>query len=250
MRKTKQVLIVPLLAVLVLPASQEPQQPTFLQGRERTAFLAAVEAKMQEVVRVVAEFEQEKHLQLFEDVVKSQGLIVYEAPDRLRWEIQSPFSSVLVVAGDQVAKFEGVDGKLQKLELGRAGDIVLGVMGQIRTWFRGNFDKAGGTYLVQVAQKPQPLVVLQPLDKVMQKGLERIELSLSEDLSAVTCVTIRESGGDFTVMRCTGLVPVPPLPTECFSVTAPAPLDKDVLRQASAAAAAAARAARGGEAKK
>lgn len=232
------------------PAAQTPQvpqaaQPEFLAGRDRAVFLAEVEARMAKAPRVVATFVQEKHLALFEDVVRSEGLVAYEAPDRLRWEIQTPFRSVLVVAGDQVGKFEAVDGGLQKLELGRAGDVVGAVMGQIRGWFRGNFEAPGGPYRVQAARQPRALVVLQPAEPAMAKGLERIELELTADLAAVATVTIRETGGDFTVMRCTSLLPPPPLPGDCFSVAAPGALDREALRKASAALARAAGAAAG-----
>lgn len=227
------------------PPTPPPAKPEFLTGPARAAFLAEVEQHLSKVPRVVATFVQEKHLSLFEDVVTSEGLVVFETPDRLRWEIQSPFGSILVVAGDRVGKFEIVDGKPKKLELGRAGDVVAAVMGQIRGWFRGAFDQPGSPYRVQVARSPRPLVVLEPVDKTLQKGLERVELELTADLGAVATVTVRETGGDFTVMRYTNLLPPPPLPADCFDPAAPGALDRKALAEAAAKAAEAAKGAKG-----
>ena len=194
-----------ILAVVALLAashgSHEQDKVQSLTGAARTAMLRKIETSMAKVQNVVASFQQEKHLSLFGDVVKTKGCILYSRPDKLRWEIVDPFRSILIVSGDEVAKFEFHKGKRRRLELGRSSDIILMVMRQIRGWFRGDFEKSAKTYEVRVfASKPVRLE-LQPRDKAMRKNLKSIELRFTKDLAAVERVTIHENGGDKTVMK-------------------------------------------------
>jgi len=170
---------------------------------------------------VVAEFEQEKHFSLFDGVVKQQGIILYCRPDRLRWEIQRPFRSILIVAGTEVAKFEFLKGKRKKLKLGRAKDVLLIVMNQIRGWFRGDFKKSERDYDVDFFDQTPARIVMRPKSKALRKAVDSIELVLAKDLASVTQVTIREQGGDKTVMRFTGLTAVKTLDAGYFDVTEP-----------------------------
>ena len=176
------------------------QEPRFLEGAERERFLDELEARMAARKSVAAEFEQEKVLSLFDDKLVSRGVILFQAPDKLRWEIQAPFQSILVVAGEDVAKFEFVRGEKRALQLGRGKDPLLLVMSQIRGWFLGKFDRGEKTYRVRVAREPAPLIVLEPADEGLRKNLSAIEVSLADTLDAVSRVVVREKGGDKTTM--------------------------------------------------
>ena len=182
---------------LLLLAPLAAQKP--LAGEARTQLLKQVEVKMSKVQHVSAAFTQEKHDSLFGDVLKSKGHILYGRPDKLRWEYRAPFQSILIVAGDDVAKFEIEEGKRRRLELGKTKDVLLVVMEQIRSWFRGDFTAAERHYDVKVFAEPAR-VTLTPKDKALKKTLASIELAFAKDLQSVTRVTIREASGDHTVM--------------------------------------------------
>lgn len=201
-----------------------------LIGEEREAFMSDVEKSMGEVQTVVAGFVQEKHLSLFGDVVETKGCIVYSRPDKLRWEIRDPFRSILIVAGDDVAKFEFQKGERRRLELGRSRDIILMVMDQIRSWFRGDFEKSDETYDVQVFATTPARIVLMPKDEAMSQSLEAIELHLSRDRSAMDQVIIREKGGDKTVMRFNRSQEELEVVEDYFDIIDPRDLDPRLLR--------------------
>lgn len=189
-----------LLALLFAALLLQEGAPRFLEGPERERFLDELEARMSARKTVAAEFEQEKALALFEDTVKSSGAILFQAPDKLRWEIRAPFQSILVVAGDDVSKFEFVRGEKRPLELGRGKDPLHLVMSRIRGWFLGKFERGEKTYRVRVAREPVPLVVLEPAEEGLRKNLTAIEVTLTPALDAVSRVVVRERGGDRTTM--------------------------------------------------
>jgi len=205
-----------LAALIVAPAGVAPQDdpgvrasaqqaPKFLAGEARAAFLNQVSKKMGRLRSVAATFEQEKHLALFKKPLRSRGQILFGAPDHLRWEFLEPFRSVLIVSGDQVAKFEHKAAAWRKLEQGRQAQVILVVMDNIRSWFRGKFDapRVGGqepAFDVLVAEEPKRLIVMRPRDAVIARTLREVELALSADGAHVEQVTIREVSGDKTVM--------------------------------------------------
>jgi outer membrane lipoprotein-sorting protein len=194
-------LLGPVLACLSLvPLTLQEKAPRFLEGAERERFLDELEARMAARKTVAAEFEQEKMLSLFDDKLESRGAILFQAPDKLRWEIQAPFQSILVVAGEDVAKFEFVRGEKRALQLGRGKDPLLLVMSQIRGWFLGKFDRSEKTYRLRVAREPAPLIVLEPAEEGLRKNLSAIEVTLADTLDAVSRVVVREKGGDKTTM--------------------------------------------------
>lgn len=216
--------------------AQEPE-PTpepaleLLTGDARAEFFREVEERMAAQKAVVATFEQEKHLALFEQPLRASGVILFSTPDRLRWELRAPFPSILVVSGQDVARFDHDAGTWSKAEQGRQADVILVVMDSIRTWFRGRFDPKEGPYEVEVARAPAPTIVLRPRGKALGKNLKAVELRLAPDLSHVARVTIREGNGDRTVMEFTRVARENlPLPAELFSLEQVAEADIEALR--------------------
>lgn len=192
-----------------------------LEGKARTAFVEKIRKSMAKVQVVVAAFVQEKHYSIFDGVVKHHGFILYQRPDKLRWEIEKPFRSILIVAGTDVAKFEFRKGKRRKLELGRARDVLLIVMDQIRGWFRGDFAKSEKDYTVEFYSKAPARIVMRPKSKQLRKTIDSFELLLAKDLDSVTRVTIRENEGDKTVMRFTRSPALTRLDADYFDVNQP-----------------------------
>jgi outer membrane lipoprotein-sorting protein len=230
----------PFLLTAVLARAQDAP-PRFLEDAERARFFDQLEERMAARKTVAAEFEQEKVLALFEGPVRSRGVILFEAPGRgasggkLRWEIQAPCRSLLIVAGDDVAKFEfSADGQRRALALGRGKDPLLAVMDQIRGWFLGRFDRREKTYRLKVAREPDPLVVLEPIEDGLRKTLKAIEVSLTRTLDGVQRVTILEQSGDRTTMTFHEPRRVAAIPAEYFDLEDPRALDLDALLAAGA----------------
>ena len=219
-----------LVLLLGAPLGAQGDAPVFLHGKERTAFLEEVERKMSGVRSFVADFEQKKELSIFKGTAVSSGFILFMRPDHLRWEIRKPFRSILIVSGNGVAKFEFVGGKPRPLRLGRGRDAILIAMERIRSWFKGDFDREGKHYKVDVSRRPAPLIVLTPLDKRLKKTLNAIEFKPTKDLGGMRQVTIRERRGDRTVLAFLRRTDNVKVPANAFSLEKPGELDLAKLR--------------------
>lgn len=170
----------------------------FLDGAQREAFVVKVENHLSAVRSFTATFQQEKKLAIFKDVVHSNGVLAFQAPDLIRWEIREPFRSILIVAGNSVGKFEFMGAQRRALQLGRGSDLVLVVMERIRQLFVGRFDR--NEYVIEAAELPAPTVRLTPKGGRLTQLLH-IELRFTPSLDGVETVTISERAGDSTVMR-------------------------------------------------
>ena len=177
-------------------------------------------AAMKTVRSFRAEFEQEKKLKVFKKPVRSSGVLLFERPDRMRWETRTPFRSLLVVNGAKVAKFEWVDGKRRALKLGRGADALLVAMRRLRAWFTGEFDEK--TFSVEVKEKPAIQLILRPKEKALRARIDRIEFFPAKDLKSMQRVVIVEAKGDVTTLRFKNHKANQPAPKKTFSVTDPA----------------------------
>ena len=189
-----------LLWLLLLTAPLRGEEE-FLNAADRDAFLDRVSETMNSITAFAAAFDQEKELKVFRDKVKSTGVIVFARPDKLRWEIAEPFRSILIVVGNDAAKFEWVGGKRRALRLGRSKDAIVLVMERIRGWFRGEFKKARKDYTVEVTAGKDPRIVMWPKDKRLRKTLQRLEFWPTRDLKAMRRVIVHEGNGGVTVMK-------------------------------------------------
>jgi len=216
----RPLLVLALAAGLVLPGAglalaadkdPEPKKPPTL--RERLA------KAMQTVRGFRADFEQEKRLRVFKTPVISTGILLFERPDKMRWETRKPFRSLLVVNGKDVAKFEWVDNKRRALKLGRGADALLVAMNRLRAWFTGKFDER--TFAIEVKEKPEIQLILRPKDKAIRARITRLEFFPAKDLKSMRRVVIVEASGDVTTLRFSKHVANQPAPKNTFSVKDP-----------------------------
>ena len=220
-----------LLLLLLLAAPLRGEQ-VYLDAAERDAFLDRVSRAMVTVRVFAAAFDQEKELKIFRNTVKSKGVIVFARPDKLRWEITEPFRSILIVVGDDAAKFEWVGGKRRALKLGRSKDAIVLAMERIRGWFRGEFKQARKDYKVEVIAGDDAKIYMWPKDERIKKTLQRIEFWPTRDLKSMRRVVIREGRGGVTVMKFHhhkhGIKPA----ARVFDLKDPAEVDLKKLRNA------------------
>ena len=195
-----------LVALVCLPQeAPQPAEPAQAPYRELTTeqsenFLKAVAETLKSVRSLRAVFVQERHLALFVEPLVARGECSFERPDRLRWELTEPYVSLLILEGRGVAKFDRMEGRPRKLELGGA-DLLREVLGQITDWMQGDFSKSHETYELKLEQGADYRLTLKPRSKELLKLIRAVELSIHPETHRVTQVVIREPGQDFLSIR-------------------------------------------------
>ena len=159
--------------------------------------LQEIQRKMASLTSTFLEFTQERHLHLFSEPLKSQGAMLIEKPDRIRWETTEPFESILLADHKSVAQFERTDGQWQKLKVGFP-QMLRRVMDQMVLMHQGRLDALTGDYTLSVATGHVTVVKLVPRDDLLRSVLASLEIHMASDLSGPQEVVMNEPSGDYT----------------------------------------------------
>jgi len=171
-----------------------------LNSKQQESFLRDMSCQLKGIKNFKVEFEQQRHLSIMFEPLISKGVCYFEKPDKMRWEISSPYSSILIYNSDQVAKYEIENGKINKLNFG-AADIMRKVLQQIISWMQGDFNEADGLYALEVYKGSVYKVVLIPISEAMRTNLQKIELHITVQDFQMNEVVIRESETDFIQIK-------------------------------------------------
>lgn len=178
---------------------QESAKGTLLNESELAALLDELDETFGALTSVRTEFVQEKHLAIFQDVVKCQGILYFEKPGRVRFEIVKPFRSVLIANGKSVAQYEFIGGAWEKLRSGgREG--ILTITGQIASWLQGQFRQNDDVYAISARRGARTSIVLTPKDQGLAEYIRRIDIALDKSHSRIERLEIHEPSGDYTVI--------------------------------------------------
>lgn len=159
--------------------------------------LAELQRKMSTLTTVYLEFDQERHLALFSEPLKSSGVMVIDRPDLIRWETTEPYQSILLGNHKWVAQFERVDGQWTKLKLGFP-QMLKRVMDQMSLMHQGRLDALTSDFTLSVATGNVAVVTMVPKDKDVRSMLASLEVKMEPDFSATREVVMNEPNGDKT----------------------------------------------------
>jgi outer membrane lipoprotein-sorting protein len=181
-------LMVVMAAVAEPPLEQVADPRPVLQGLQR---------KMSAVGSVYLEFTQKRHLKLFAEPLQSEGVMLIERPDQIRWETTAPYESILLGNHKSVAQFERADGEWKKLRLGFP-QMLRRVMEQMVSMHQGKLDALTSDYTVSVATGSVAVVTLVPKDETVRSILSSLEVRMLPDFSATREVVMNEPSGELT----------------------------------------------------
>ena len=117
----KRVLLLIVLAVMGVSTYAQPQL-SVSQSQEVMNQLSQAAASMQ---TMQCRFVQEKTSSMLAEPSVSEGVLLFSAPDKMRWEYTAPYPFALVVNGERIVKV--TDGKTEVLE-GNAGRMYQGIV--------------------------------------------------------------------------------------------------------------------------
>ena len=187
------------LAVLLqgLVAHAAESDATLRPVADSKPILEDLQRKMSSLKSVYFEFEQQKQMQLFAEPQKSEGVMLIERPDRIRWETTAPFQSIMLGNQKSVAQFEKTDGKWTKLRLGFP-QMLKRVMEQMSLMHQGKLDALTGDFNISVATGAVAVVTMVPKDENVRSILASLDVKFEPDFSASKEVVMHEPNGDFT----------------------------------------------------
>ena len=160
-------------AWIALVTAATAQDPLLQQLADSRPVLQELQRKMSEVRSLCLEFTQERHLKLFGEPLKSEGVMLLDRTTLIRWETTAPYQSILLGNHKSVAQFESNNGKWTKLKLGFP-QLLRRVMEQIALIHQGKLDALTNDFAISVATESDVTVLtLAPKDETMRSMMRR-----------------------------------------------------------------------------
>jgi len=167
-----------------------------LGGKEQKERLKLIEETLGSIETLRTDFTQKRHMSMFMDVLTSRGILSFQKPDRLRWELTHPYKSIMIFNRGDVAKFQIKDGSLTRLNSGME-DLMRGVLKQILSMMQGDFGKVSRSYNIEVEMGSDYLLSMTPKSEGMSKTITSLELHIDISSLHMKKIIIREPGADY-----------------------------------------------------
>lgn len=144
-------------------------------------------------------FTQQKTMAMLAEPTVSEGLMSYNAPNKMRWEYTSPYAFALVVNGDKITKI--TDGNEEILDA-KSGRMYQGIVSIIMSSANGKklFDKSMFDVDIQddgVFWKAE----MQPKKHNMKRMFTMLTFYFGKDDNIIKKVEMTEASGDVTTIQ-------------------------------------------------
>lgn len=187
-----------IIGLLLTGTARSAESDTAVQPvADPRPILEDLQRKMKSVTSVYFEFAQERQLKLFAEPLKSEGVMLIDQPDQIRWETTAPYQSILLGNHKSVAQFERTDGEWKKLKLGFP-QMLKRVMEQMSLMHQGKLDALTRDFTISVVTGSVAVVTMVPKDENVRAMLVSLEIRMQPDFSATREVVMNEPGGDLT----------------------------------------------------
>lgn len=176
--------------------AEESKNYAPVSEKRKVEITKSIEDNLHSLKSLKADFVQERHIALFLDVLKSGGILSFERPDKLRWELTEPYRTIMLFNDNDVAKFRVEKGKIEKANFGME-DLLRGVLGQIISILKGDFSKSMEAYNMEVLEGENYLLKLTPKSEGMAKSIRSLELFFDNKSLTMSQIIIREPQDDY-----------------------------------------------------
>jgi len=149
------------------------------------------------VTSVKAEFVQEKHMKILARPLVSEGVLLFQGPDSLRWEYTQPIQSILLLHNGKTRRFVQKDGNLIE-DASASLQSMQVVVQEITQWLNGRFDD-NPAFAARL--EPGRKIVMTPREESFARLIQRIEIILSDRPAVITSVMIFENADSYTKLN-------------------------------------------------
>lgn len=159
--------------------------------------LEQLKTTMGNVQSLKCRFVQRKTLAMLNDTLESHGILLFQSPDRLRWEYTSPVKAGFVVAGKEGRRWNAITGKDESFHV--ADDVEMRILTeQVLKWTCFDLEALREQYGITIADQEPIKLVLVPKSSTVRRLLSELRVTLSPAKSDVAKLEFIEVDGDVT----------------------------------------------------
>ncbi len=211
---------VALFLSLPVPVPGEEALPPNLHGTDKLAALVQRVSTIQaSITTLTASFEQTKTSRLLVAPSVSRGKFYYQAPDRLRWEYESPRPMTVLLAGGVATTYRPAEKRAERVEVGRMQRRIFRFLSAAEPLekLEGNFNftfidpGAGGNYTLKLV----------PTTHAIKKRMKSVEVVIDRQTLLPVAVSYVEADGDSTAYSFSNVKVNTPQPPDLYALTFP-----------------------------
>lgn len=177
-----------------------PENKT-LSKEESARLISALKRNMGHIQRLACRFDQEKHLELFQDVMTLRGWCFLQKPKQIRWEYVAPIQKIVLIQEDRMKVYKtGRDGERQAV-ISSENEYLKIVYGYIMAFFQGEFVEEDDYFRLVVQERDaHPVLLLEGKGK-LRSFVTHIVMDVSPDRKEIRKVSIHEPDGNYTLLH-------------------------------------------------
>ncbi|MFI5167927.1 MAG: outer membrane lipoprotein carrier protein LolA [Thermoanaerobaculales bacterium] len=203
-----------------LPLFAQEGLPPNLHGADKLAALVQRVSQIQAgITTLTAGFEQTKTSHLLVAPSVSRGKFYYQAPDKLRWEYETPRPMTVLLAGGVATTYRPAEKRAERVEIGRMQRRIFRFLSaaepleKLKGNFIFTFRDPGGTANYSL--------LLLPTTHAIKKRMKSVEVIIDRRSLLPVAVTYVESDGDTTGYSFSNIELNKPQPPELYTLTLP-----------------------------
>lgn len=186
-------------------------------AEDEAQVLRRIQEAAAEVRTIQADFQQVKHLAVFQTDMLTKGRMLLEKPDKLRWEYLEPSASGFMVNGADAIRWNELVREPERFSID--DDMAAKIVAeQLLAWASVDLERLRGNFSITVEQAEPPVLRLLPRSEQLREFLEHIQISFAADARVVRQVVIQEKDGDDTKLYFENVRINEPLPENVFTI--------------------------------
>ncbi len=201
---------------LILIAGALAQAPATEDSLPAEAVAAWQE--LSQVRSLKARFVQTRSTKLLTRPLESSGVLRFQRPDKLAWQMETPGRSLMVMDGSRVGMAYPDLGVREELDLADQPEVA-GLVQGMMVWLAGDLEQVSASYQLQWQPGPPRSALLTPRDETLAAIIASLELRLDGDPLQVQHVRLVEPDGDVVEIALHDLHVDPELPADAFQLS-------------------------------
>ena len=189
---------------------------TKLNADEQKQLIEKMDKSASSVKAMQCEFSQTKSMKMLKREMKSQGVMYFKQPDKLRWQYTAPYDYTFLMNGDKVSMKSTKT--TQKIDV-QKNKMFRQITSIILNSITGGGLKSAADFRVEVYKDNQTYFArLYPKKKELKQVYEVIEIYFNESLTMVSGVKMKEKTGDVTTVKLNNVKINPAINDSTFSI--------------------------------
>lgn len=212
------VLFTLLLFLVASSASTEAKAESMQESSDITDLLRKLGQKVSDFKTLKTDFVQEKNLAVFQNKIVLKGRIYLQKPNRIAWHVDKPVKYSVLITDKVIRQWDEDTNQVQELPLSK-NPVFKVVLGQLTTWFSGNYITLLDDYTLQVKKQSPFIFEFIPKEtNFAKKVILSITVTFRDDARYLKQIKILETSGDSTIITFYNTVLNPPLEDHFFQV--------------------------------